>query len=214
MGVTARYECNTQSGALLALRDEAHAMFVVHNREWVRYVRENHEHWYNWATRTRNMIIDKEDIILVYGWYKANDWCIASFTAKGEALNFSLNAGVSPYAGLSILSSCSQEESGSPEFRQSDTFKQSPEPPTALIPTQRPPLDCIFLSAYRIKYRLMNSVRFLKAEAEPLNLSQDDDTTDHESHAAVFDIAAEDFGMIENTNDKTVGSFRTMSFVV
>ncbi|KAK7687321.1 hypothetical protein QCA50_009827 [Cerrena zonata] len=184
--VTCQYRCEGESGALLALQEGCDSVLVPHNRDWISYMRRNHRSWYDYVTQKRGLTIDKEDIILVRGHVKARNWAIASFRNQGEVLQLSLQGRV-PYGKLGAVSG----ENRVPGTRKSSTFQEHPlkdllldVPPSPVSSTadsmssQPPqpadPSDCIFLSAYKARYRVLRKIPLILATADPNDLPGDD----------------------------------------
>lgn len=176
--MTCRYRCVEGTGALLALQEGCENVVVPHNRDWIEYMRRNHRSWHEWATQEEGSpIIDKEDIILVRGYIKARKWAIGCFNNTEEVLQVSLRGRV-PYGTLGPIPT--ERQQTSPQTRKSDSFEEQPPResdlstvPSPTDPTRPEAKDCIFLQAYRAKYRVLRVVPLILAAADSGHLSGD-----------------------------------------
>ncbi|CAL1717286.1 unnamed protein product [Somion occarium] len=173
MDMACRYECSSGAGALLALQDPAVSEEVVHNQNFVEYMRRNHASWCEFARR-QGFIVDREDIILVRGWVKASSWTAAAFMEKGHALelNLGVNATLSASFGVSVVGSVRTTQSvecrsGHVESNEHTTrSRRIASTYRTVLVQERTPTHCVFLSCYKIKYRSILPTKIVAA-AEP-----------------------------------------------
>lgn len=182
IGGACRYECQEETGAMLILREQAESEEVIHNNTWVRYMKQHHSKWCEFARR-KELIVNESDIILVRGWVKTGGWTTAAFMHKGISMEFSFEASTmfGTKAGISITRSISHGHSVETNSGGSGVRLQSP-PGSSVgehhVPSTDPPdrkqeKYCVFIKSYKMKTRLLGIHRGIKAGAEPRDEFQD-----------------------------------------
>ncbi|KAK7683399.1 hypothetical protein QCA50_013661 [Cerrena zonata] len=181
------------SGALLALQKAGcieSLDYSHHHRAWVDHMRRYLNSWYEWATR--RVYIQKEDILLISGFVKASAWSVVAFRSRNEELRLNLHDDGVPYKveARSLLN----QTAPIPEYRSATTFttySQASQPTASSSQPSSSPdaTDCVFLVAYRAKYRIMRKARIdkLQASADPKDLFEDD-SDDDENPVQVGDV--------------------------
>ncbi|KAK7683397.1 hypothetical protein QCA50_013659 [Cerrena zonata] len=159
-------------------------------------MQRNHRSWHEWITRDRKLVMKKNEIVLVHGFYKAKSWAVACLHDKSQRMHFALHGGI-PYAVDFDLTLSSQTETvRSPESRKSETFQSreshvkdvdSSQPPQLADVNSPPPdtpTDCVFMLLYRARYVIKKKrplLLKLEGSADPGDLSGDDSSEDEDS---------------------------------
>ncbi|PSS35525.1 hypothetical protein PHLCEN_2v1519 [Hermanssonia centrifuga] len=119
-GLAYRFECSREQGAMFILNDAAKKSSVQPNRDFVAYMREHHESWYNFASSsdTYGLQCKPEDIILVRGAVKTTAWAVAAFIESGSHVHdVSFNGQVGPVASAGFRFASSRATHSSFEHR-------------------------------------------------------------------------------------------------
>ncbi|KAK7687322.1 hypothetical protein QCA50_009828 [Cerrena zonata] len=202
--IITQYECTSDSGALLALQDAGNQEVVEDNLDWIEYMEKHHYSWYQWATREpRRWVVNKEDIVLVRGWVKADKWSLASFENQGQAMSFAL-VGEVPYfsfgGSLSIEHQINRPDSRRtsrtfttvPSAKPAKSSKKPPKPRKPLLAKPHAPTNCVFLLTYNAKYRTLGRVpSVMKAQAQPTKPPNDRFSDDDSEGAARMESSVE-----------------------
>ena len=202
-GVEFEYKCQSKHGGLLALQDFGHAEYVQYDTDWINCIARHHKAWYEFTTETRRCCIQREDLIVVSGWIKADRWALRCFQSKGESSQFSI-VGTVPYMGLSGRAGHSAQYSNSGIPRYSPKFMHN-QPPSSSnsvetsasasrgsLQEQVLPSDCVFLSAYIVKRRFIKPHKVKAAAEVPKDDRYDDPedaievTTNPQRHKVLF----------------------------
>ncbi|KAI0733103.1 hypothetical protein C8Q72DRAFT_881570 [Fomitopsis betulina] len=90
-GLTATFECTSEQGALLFLRDAAHQQQLQSGRRLKQYIKDNINDWYAFATSDEvdAPVRRLDDIVFVYGCIRTTRWAVASFIEGGVSAKFS-----------------------------------------------------------------------------------------------------------------------------
>ena len=142
------YECTSQSGALLALQDNADREFVLNNKDWIDYMCKNHASWHRFAARSRRLCIEREKIVLVRGRVRADRWFLTSFVSRGEALHFDFSGEIPYCGGGGVACGYSDQKIHSPASRRSSIFEthQRAINHSSSNTDEVSPRDCLFVS--------------------------------------------------------------------
>lgn len=177
MEVSYRFECSDKQGAILMLWDDATKTDLrSQQKHLMKYMKAHHESWYQFATETRGIDCEREDIVVVRGFVKTSCWTVAALTGESAhtrevTLNgqlgplFNIGAGYAAHRGR--LASI-QQRSG-PSIRMSSSITRthwetllSPkgtnkrEIHSAMPAYETMPRDqCVFLNYYKIKRKFL-----------------------------------------------------------
>lgn len=196
-GLYWKFESTKSQGALLVLKKPAKKLIILPNRSFRRYMRQNYKSWYEFATTTLEVDCQPDDIILVHGCTKASSWTVAAFHGERHSSSFSLSGEIKPFAGVGAEISFIEQRAVHVEKRSGPSRDHNtglfPEPevhlfssitttgqsnPSGIQPSVPDDRDqCIFLNAYRWKYRF-HVYRDLVAKAGPHTLPPPDGPED------------------------------------
>lgn len=184
-GLSFRFECVSEAGALLVLMDCATKSSVELSDIFEDYMLRNHESWYSFARnpRTLGKRCVREDIILVRGTIKTSSWAIAAFFDGGSQTHevaFNGQFGEVASAGLKYSQSrgtiCSFERrvsSNNPALHARD--QHLPSPSTNILDINDNILhsfdhddhpmanadQCVFLNYYKMKRRIFRTGKLI-----------------------------------------------------
>lgn len=194
-GLGYRFSCAHDQGALLILKTPASQEVVHPNRAFRDYMRVHHASWCEFA-RARGLDIDPDHIILVRGWVKTAAWAVAAFTDSGKNHEVNFDASAGPFAKASFSVSYSSAVSMSVEHRTGPAKHIGVTSPYNTGETQPPRDQCVFLSYYEMKSRVIWGKKKIKAAAEPLD-DFDDKPPDIEPTTESQSERASDYSDVE-----------------
>lgn len=170
-----RYRCTEQSGALLMLKQAGHATRLDCTLAVQKYMRQNLEHWYLFATDKLGIDLQDSDLIFVYGFTKTTVWAEAAFSSSSADGELSISAGVPSLGALGAfsveLSKCELPVTfhrWGPRGRAA--AEHEPDPLAAAPNTSVEDAfdQCIFLNYFKMKSRFRR--RIIRAAAGPHDL--------------------------------------------
>ena len=106
-GLDYTFRCGRGQGAMLILRGAGSKTSTI-SKDFVPYVRRNHEQWYEFATEVLRLSLQPEDIIVVHGLVKTNAWALAAYSEDGNTtheVSFSSQVSNGAALGFRYLSS-------------------------------------------------------------------------------------------------------------
>jgi hypothetical protein len=178
-----KFECSRSVGGLLVTRDHATSTMVMPSVDINKYILQNHDSWYTFATNpvTYGLDCKPEDIILVRSTVKTSSWAVAAFhDSGGRTHDVSFAGQIGPFAdaGFQMASQTSTQaafEQRSGPNRRAPSLAQIPSRQSAssrrsLGRLELPELEIaatmsqtvvpehtkdqtVFLGSYRIKRR-------------------------------------------------------------
>lgn len=134
--LTYEFKCTESQGGLLIVQDYVQKTSLMHHaKEVLRYIRQNHDSWYGFATGDNYGIhCDPEDIIMVRSTMKTSAWAVAAFKDSGDRihnLSFNVVGGPLGNAGFQLASQVAVQSSV--EYRAGPGHASLPETdPTAV----------------------------------------------------------------------------------
>ena len=175
-----QFDCSKNRGAILVLREPAKKTFVSPAVDFVSYMRRNHDRWYEFARnpQTYGLDCEPEEIIFVRGTTKARSWAVAAYEGEAKSMqdiSFNAQAGSLVSANFhyteSNFSSARFQHRIGPHHRRGKAASIA-EAKSAGVVDELPEVlmekeleleelsgaeeaddQCVFLQAYKIKYR-------------------------------------------------------------
>ncbi|RDX56926.1 hypothetical protein OH76DRAFT_337 [Lentinus brumalis] len=170
--VGACYEFSTQTGALLRLKEGAHASRLTCEDLMITYMSKHISTWHAFAVGPQvGASIEEDDIVFICGHTKASEWQLAAFhdhSSRGGKLY--LHVGVPSLAGGGFHVSFNEEGTATVPSRYGPI-------PAHSGPDPAPVNHSVFLNYFRMKRKLLFTVP-MKAAAGPHQLPPkgDDDS--------------------------------------
>ncbi|KAH9886631.1 hypothetical protein C8Q73DRAFT_658067 [Cubamyces lactineus] len=200
-----KFTSSENTGAFLLHTPPAVCMKLVSKRAIVRYMRDNLDHWLEFANDEHGMMLNADQFYFVYGTVKTSKWACAAFQGNVKSIEGSLQAQV-VNSGLNMSISLSTEDATRLEYNFGPTVSDGDESPLQLTAgsqeggSPRPPPrrdQCIFVNYYKAKKRLLWKPKIIQAAAEPQNLppgdqdDSDDGVTESVSSGSDSDVEGE-----------------------
>lgn len=153
IGLSYKFTCKGDRGAIAVLRDDAKQERYVRSRACRDYICAHHASWEAFARRL-GWYVHASELVLVYGCVKTSSWALAAYASRENEheMGFSLTAGsfVSMRAGVEARDHVrmSMEQRSGP---------QRPDDADSSTPAAKD--QCLFISYYKIKRRGMGTVK-------------------------------------------------------
>lgn len=207
LGVSYRFECTNQEGAVLVLANYATKSALMLDGIFKDYMLQNHQRWHHFATTT-GIRRDPQDIILVRGTIKTTEWAVAAVFDAGQQVHevvfdghFGDLARVGARYSAELSTACSFEQRVGPYTR--GAVHGNPLHPSEPVSAGQ----CIFLSYFKVKYRLFIQNKIV-ANSGDSGSSPDNDASPSQS-MMVLDTASE-MEIVTDTSDDPVSHCRTV----
>ena len=172
------YEFSSKSkrGAVAILKDGGMGYKVSRSKAFQDYIQAHHMAWYEFATSRCHLDLRVQDLVLVSGFVKTNEWTLTAYNRRKTThdLSFKVDtAGVTVVnadAGVSFNDSANDSplhRSGPQHTAKTSGSKDSP---LTKQNSPHPVNQCVFLQYYKCKPRAFGSTTLKK----PQNLKESD----------------------------------------
>ncbi|KAJ3553363.1 hypothetical protein NM688_g3652 [Phlebia brevispora] len=165
------FECSSHQGAILHLQAPGDMLAVEHNNRFATYMKTNHRSWVNYIEENLGSSVEPTDVVLVSGHVKTSEWAVAAFQSTTRTANAFINATLAPSAGAGFELTIS-DQTGMHHAHHWGPQRRvaAPTPYSSMTSLGTPGNQCIFLSYYKIKYRLGLFPKVMAAGAGPAPL--------------------------------------------
>lgn len=163
--ISYNFQCSSNRGALLFLQDHADRLYLHPNKSIPRYIATHYKSWCDFATEKDIEFGDElEGPILIRGWIKTAGWAVAVMMAESRSHELNISGGIQGIASASLSFSFSESVQASTHHRigpqRATDIQELSGITSSLLHDQ-----CIFLSYYKVKRRLLGSPKVIKAGA-------------------------------------------------
>ncbi|KAI0633161.1 WD40-repeat-containing domain protein [Trametes polyzona] len=189
LGASLKFDCRENKGAFLLLERPAIAVLLPAKEHIARYMRDNFDHWLEFANTENGLMLRPEQIYFVYGTVKTSKWATGAFQGNCRNKEGSVQAQCMNVGNFDLSISISTEEYTRMEYNYGPTGTVPPVTeafleghsseagrltcPDATTPT--PKCDqCVFFNYFKAKRRFMLGPRYMEAAAGPHELPPDD----------------------------------------
>ncbi|THH29574.1 hypothetical protein EUX98_g4615 [Antrodiella citrinella] len=141
-----QFNCQSNAGAILMLKDSADALFASSNSTFKDYMRDNYEYWRAYMIQILTMSDKDYPLLLVNGAVKTSNWITASWSEKSVTHGVSVQVQAGNVTQAGVTASFMHGVSGSPAIKSGppDFDPTDPEPKKT---------QCVFLPCYKAKFR-------------------------------------------------------------
>ena len=164
------------------------------------HLKQNIKDWYTYVTDEADLLLQREDILFVFGFVKTTQWAAASYIEGGRSARFTLRGGHGPVnAGASAFAAIGNS--------RAPIMLWGPQPPPTHNGGQGLAAEeCIFLQYYKMKWKFSLWPTVIRAGAGYDELpTGPDGTSGAGGQAGAFhDASMADDGVVEQYPERQV----------
>ncbi|KAL1943401.1 hypothetical protein VTO73DRAFT_4476 [Trametes versicolor] len=186
IGGSLNFDCRENTGAFLLLERPVKALFLSAKRFIVQYMRDNLNHWIEFANTTNGLSLLPEEIYFVHGTVKTSKWAAGAFHGNSRSRKSTVQAQVMEVVNFGLSISITTEDNTRMDYSYGPTGHDlggSSRPRTAIADSSISGVDagdpdkcnqCVFINYYKAKKRFMLGPTPMEAAAGPHRLPSPD----------------------------------------
>ncbi len=179
LGGSLKFDCRENTGAFLLLERPAIALVLPAKDRIVRYMRDNFDHWLEFANADNGLSLRPEEIYFVHGTVKTSKWAAGAFHGNCRNREGSLKAQLMEVGNFDLSISVSTEDYTRMEYNYGPTRRDFSGTSSVAVPSSNTDVDavgtrkcdqCIFFNYFKAKKRLLMGPKYMAAAAGPHQL--------------------------------------------